>query len=107
MTANQVYSVDAVTMTETEVVARRSKLAWLYVHNADTGTRWVHVYDDLAANVDPTTSAGDWRVSVPAGTAIMIPFGSSLDTGLCLAASDSPAAGGVAATALSILVGYG
>lgn len=106
----QTATVTAVDMdgdSAMEIVARRTVIHRVYIHNDDNATRFLHIYDGTAATVDPTMIAGKIIIPIRADSQVEAELGVSMTSGITLAASDSAAANGTAATALSALVLYG
>ena len=89
-----------------QAFAGRGYLHRMYVHNDDNATRWVHIYDAVNADVDPTTDAGDYLYSVPADTAITIDLDFVVNDGCVICASSTAAADGTASTALSFVLSW-
>ena len=90
-----------------EVVNRSGRLHGLWVHNDHTATQYLHLYDEVNANVDPTSDVGDIAViSIAGDTSEWIPITAEFLVGLVITASATSAAAGADATTVDVVVSY-
>lgn len=75
----------------------------IIVHNDHTADQFLHLYNSAHGATDPSMAAGDIVIEVRTDTELVIPMHAHWDA-LTVAGSTTAAAGGSAATAMSLTV---